>query len=376
MARAGRGLILVAALWAALPAAGGQPPSERLEALDRRIAELERALAGRRRQVSRLERELAAREIEAAQLLRRERDLAAQIARLEEALAELAAERARLEEQRAARSAEVAGLLAAAYRLGGAEPLRVLLGAQDPAQLARTLAYYRYFAADRAARLSAYRATLEALTANAAATAARRAELEEARREVAAARRALEREKAQRSRVLAALRAALADDSARLLQLAEERRRLEAVLTRLDRELDELAAGDPFPAHRGKLPWPAAGRVANRFGGARGAGLTWSGWLIEAPEGSPVRAVHRGRVAFAGYLRGHGLLLILDHGDGFLSLYAHNRLLLREEGEWVEGGEEIAQVGSTGGLARSALYFEIRQNGKPLDPARWLARRG
>jgi septal ring factor EnvC (AmiA/AmiB activator) len=112
--------------------------------------------------------------------------------------------------------------------------------------------------------------------------------------------------------------------------------------------------------------------VTQSYGSFRAQSLKWTGWLISASEGSPVTAVHTGRVAFSDYLRGHGLMLIVDHGDGYLSLYAHNRELLKQVGDWVQAGDRIALAGNSGGLTDSALYFEIRHNGRPQDPKAWL----
>jgi septal ring factor EnvC (AmiA/AmiB activator) len=133
---------------------------------------------------------------------------------------------------------------------------------------------------------------------------------------------------------------------------------------------------EPFARSKGKLAWPVQGRLAGSFGQPRGAGpVKWNGVLLEAAAGTPVRAVHRGRVAFADWLTGLGLLVIVDHGGGYLSLYGHNEALLKESGDWVEPGEPIAQVGDTGGQARPGLYFELRYKGEPIDPAPWIAKR-
>ena len=135
-------------------------------------------------------------------------------------------------------------------------------------------------------------------------------------------------------------------------------------------------ADEPFSRLKGKLAWPVQGRVAGDFGQPRGAGpVKWNGVLLEAPAGTPVRAVYHGRVAFADWLQGLGLLVIVDHGGGYMSLYGHNEALLKESGDWVEPGESIAQVGDTGGQARPGLYFEIRLNGEPVNPNPWIAKR-
>ena len=173
------------------------------------------------------------------------------------------------------------------------------------------------------------------------------------------------------------------DDTARLVDEEVQRilRAEEQRLAELVQRLGELMAGfpvdtdEPFAASRGKLAWPVQGRVTGSFGQVLGAGpVRWNGVLLEAAAGTPVRAVHRGRIAFADWLQGLGLLIIVDHGGGYMSLYGHNEALLKESGDWVEPGEPIAQVGDTGGQARSGLYFEIRQNGEPVDPNRWIAR--
>ncbi|MDT4859240.1 Murein hydrolase activator EnvC [compost metagenome] len=136
--------------------------------------------------------------------------------------------------------------------------------------------------------------------------------------------------------------------------------------------------GGPFAKSRGQLPWPVDGRLVARFGSARGGDsrAKWDGVLIGASEGSAVRAVHGGRVVFADWLRGAGLLVILDHGNGYLSLYGHNQRLLKNAGDIVKAGESIATVGTSGGQDTPALYFAIRQQGRPTDPAQWCRAQG
>lgn len=129
----------------------------------------------------------------------------------------------------------------------------------------------------------------------------------------------------------------------------------------------------PFKELKGKLPWPTQGKIIKQFGSARATNkVRWQGLMIASDEGAPVHAVHHGRVVFADYLRGHGLLLIIDHGDSFLSLYAHNQMLYKEIGDWVSAGEEIATVGQSGGQDQAGLYFELRHQGKPTNPNSWL----
>jgi septal ring factor EnvC (AmiA/AmiB activator) len=127
----------------------------------------------------------------------------------------------------------------------------------------------------------------------------------------------------------------------------------------------------PFRALKGRMPWPAKGSLAGRFGMEKRGGLLWDGVLISAPEGREVKAVHHGRVAFADWLRGFGLLLIIDHGDGYMSLYGHNQSLFKEAGDWVEQGEPVALVGNSGGRLDTGVYFGIRYQGRPVNPKHW-----
>ena len=139
-----------------------------------------------------------------------------------------------------------------------------------------------------------------------------------------------------------------------------------------------VSYGGPFAEAKGKLPWPVDGRLLARFGEARGddARSTWDGVMINAAAGSQVHAVHGGRVVFADWLRGSGLLVILDHGNGYLSLYGHNQSLLKQAGDVVKAGEAISTVGNSGGQEATALYFAIRQQGRPSDPAQWCRTQG
>jgi septal ring factor EnvC (AmiA/AmiB activator) len=127
-----------------------------------------------------------------------------------------------------------------------------------------------------------------------------------------------------------------------------------------------------FAQRKGKMLWPTQGKLLHQFGDNRQGSVTWDGLRIQAESGTPVRAIHGGRVMYADTLRGQGLLIVLDHGDGYMSLYAHNDALLREAGEWVQPSDVIARAGNSGGEKESALYFEIRKNGNPIDPLPWL----
>jgi septal ring factor EnvC (AmiA/AmiB activator) len=239
------------------------------------------------------------------------------------------------------------------------------------------LVYFDYYNRARTARIEAVAADLTKLAELETATSLVEADLAELEASQTTEVAALERARDERRAAVAKLDAELRDDTGAAAKLKDEERRLTEVV----RRLAELAAGfpvdteEPFARVKGKLSWPVEGRLAGDYGQPRGAGpVKWTGMLIETTAGTPVRAVYHGRVAFADWLQGLGLLMIVDHGGGYMSLYGHNEALLKESGDWVEPGETIAQVGDSGGQTRPGLYFEIRYNGEPVNPHSWVAR--
>jgi septal ring factor EnvC (AmiA/AmiB activator) len=258
---------------------------------------------------------------------------------------------------------------------GREELFKLLLSQETPATLGRMLVYYDYFNRARSVRISAVGAELAHLAA--LAVDSRRVE-EELERLLAAQAREIEAQeawRAERRRALERLETSIEAGGGEIETLKGEEERLTALVI----ELGELMAGFPedaelpFASLKGRLAWPVEGGQSRRYGQLRDGGpLRWNGVLLAADAGTPVRAVYRGRVAFSDWLPGLGLLIIVDHGDGYMSLYGHNEALLRESGEWVAPGDSIAQVGDSGGQAQTGLYFEIRHNGEPVDPGQWI----
>jgi len=290
-----------------------------------------------------------------------------------------------LEEQRLDRRDEarrqqktLAKQLRAAYVLGKQQRLKLLLSQEDPGQIGRLLGYHDFLSRTRVERVQALTQNLELLA---------QLELELERQRVSAA--ALRATKAQnlqlqqqavsqRRQTMATLSAELRSGGSELQRLEEDERSLQVLVKQLQealKALEQARQRQQFADQKGQLPWPVDGDIAAGFGSKRPAGdLRWRGLLIQAPEGQSVRAVHGGRVVFSDWLRGFGLLLIIDHGDDYLSVYAHNLALYRQTGQAVQAGEVIAAVGTSGGQERSGLYFEIRHRGQAIDPAAWLAR--
>ncbi len=261
------------------------------------------------------------------------------------------------------------------YLSGRQEKLKLLLNQESPARLGRMMIYYDYLNRARRERVNIViteTANLAELESNSRDSLSRLMGLEEAQET-----ELLELEGARQERQIAINRietdilgaggdiARLREEEERLRQVIEEVRALLSDFP-IDLEVD-------FERTKGTLLWPVSGPLINNYGDSREEGqLTWSGVLISAPSGTPVRAIHQGRVAYADWLPGLGLLVIVDHGDGYMSLYGHNETILKESGAWGAPGEAIAQAGDSGGQARQALYFEIRHEGLPMDPGLWL----
>ena len=265
----------------------------------------------------------------------------------------------------------------AAYRLGQESRLKLVLNQDSPALLSRTLAYYDYFSRSQSSQIAELREVLETLDAMQAKINVELSALDEVQKNQQAVLDEMTAQRNEREVIIDNLSSQISTDETRLAEMQQNRKDLETLLEKLSDALADIPAdlgkrlgpGDL----KGKMPIPVKGRVKHAYGQPRTAGLHWQGWLIGASSGSEVNAIAYGRVAYSDWLRGYGLLMIIDHGDGFMSLYANNESLLREVGDWVEPGAAISTVGSNP-LNGDGLYFEIRKNGKAMDPAVWLKR--
>jgi septal ring factor EnvC (AmiA/AmiB activator) len=266
----------------------------------------------------------------------------------------------------------------AAYMIGRQEYLKLLLNQQEPDAFGRALVYYRYFNDARRARIETALSSIPRQDELGRRIASEQQALKTLQARQLAHQRQLQQTRRARARVKDELGRQIASHEQELARLRQNEQRLGKLLEAIEDSFSELLpaeAARSFASLRGRLRWPVQGKVRNLFGRARHrGGVNWNGVLIPAPEGKTVHAVARGRVAYADWLRGYGLLLILDHGDGYMSLYGHQQSLFKEVGDWVEAGEAIGSVGNSGGQDKTALYFEIRHNGRPANPAKWCAR--
>ena len=295
----------------------------------------------------------------------------------ESRLKELQAERAATEKKVATQREALAGELKLAYMNGREEQLKLVLNQGDPAKLARTMAYYGYFSRARAERITSINEHLAHvdLLSEKITTEANRLKAIEAdnAREV----RALASARDRRAKTLAQIQSKLNTRTEELAKLERDARALEKLVEELRRAIEEFPdlADQPFQRVRGKLPWPVKGKVLARFGQLRAGGpLKWQGILIGAERGTQVRAFFPGRVVYADWLPGLGLLVVLDHGGGYMSLYGHNEQVYRRVGDRVAAGDVIGAVGDAAGVGRAALYLEIRKGRQAVDPLPWLSK--
>ncbi|MDO9317502.1 MAG: peptidoglycan DD-metalloendopeptidase family protein [Gammaproteobacteria bacterium] len=293
-----------------------------------------------------------------------------------EAELELLAERStELEAARTAQQDLVKRAVRASYMSGRESYLKLLLNQEDPALSARMLRYYSDFNAERLSRIQAFRATLEELTVTASSIADASQALLSRQSELDAQVANLNDSRAARQSLLKQLDSDIAAHSGELEQLTEDRARVEELIKQINDAIASIPPPEqltPFSEARGRLPWPVNGRALNNFGESYSDGnLHRQGVVLAADAGSPVRAVHPGRVVFSDWLRGSGLLVVVDHGDGYLSLYANNQTLIKNMGDWVNRDEALATASDNGGLDQPGIYFEIRRHGEALDPALW-----
>lgn len=400
-------LAAIALAWTASASAQSSRDTERK--LDRVKRELRDVAAERRKlegQRGDASRQLRAADEQVGKTARELRDTEAELTRKREALAALAARRDTLQETLGSQRRELAGLLRAAYTVGDDAPLKLLLAQDRVAEANRTLAYHGYLQRARSQRIAALTAELAELE-----TLERRIASEQAALDAALARQRAQASELQRDRKARVSTVAKLDDrykdrSSREKALGRDAKGLERLLAQLRAAAAKAAAerkaaaaaaararaaaGTPSsetpppppitvaksaPIQVGGLGWPLSGSLLASFGGRMPDGRKSSGVLIGANAGTPVKAVADGTVVFSEWMTGYGMILIVDHGNGYMSLYAHNDALFKDAGDAVKRGDTIASVGNSGGQGRSGLYFELRRGGQPVDPKTWLQRR-
>lgn len=367
---------VVALTFFCVPAkAEGPSTQQQLEALNKQIERLKNDINSTQGNRSRAAKKLQRIETEIGALAAKLHRTETKYQQQSQKLNTLHQRQRTLQAQQAQQKEKIAEQLRKAYTLNQETPLKMLLNQENPDALTRNLTYYEYFNKARSKKVAEYKSTLQELERLLPAIIAEQEALEDTRKDLKDQQEELKEQQSDRRQQIAKLDKELGSQKGSLKNLGEERQALEDVLRRIDDDIANIAIptnNEPFAKMRGKLRWPSSGKHLNRYGSPRqGSAVTWQGVQISGNQGNTIRAIHNGRVVFADWLRGTGLLIILDHGGGYLSLYGHNQSLLRQEGDWVKGGESIATLGNSGGKRQAGLYFEIRYKGRPVNPSQW-----
>ena len=371
-------LLLPLMLMLGAVASADEEQEQKLDNLKRSISSLEQQLEDRDKERNSLQSELKKVELRASKINSNVRRLRGKINKLESELKDLSSRERDLQLGIRGQSAAIVEQIAAAYKLGNQEPIKLLLNQEDPQKIARVFKYYDYFLQARTEKIQRYKKDVDELATVIADIETQKLRLTQSRADLEADKNKLTRQAKKRKKTLSNLQSSLRTDKKKLSKLKKERGKLEELLAAVKRAAADLALPsnyESFISRKGQLSWPLKGRVAHSYGSRRSGELRWEGWLIGAKAGDEVKAVHQGRVVFSNYLRGFGLLVIVDHSDGYLTLYAHNQELLKDTGDWVQSNEILSRAGDTGGLDKPALYFEIRKDGNPADPKSWLGKR-
>ncbi|MCL1098966.1 murein hydrolase activator EnvC family protein [Shewanella gelidii] len=301
--------------------------------------------------------------------------LKGQLAASKKKLQQLNQESLRLEKLEASQQKTLAKQLSSAYLAGNHDYTKMLLNQQNPSTIERMLTYYQYLNKARMKALTQLKETQSDIKAVTQSTIETQNKLNAAVLEQQKQAKKLSDEKAQRQKTQVQLQRTLTSKNEALEQLQIE----EASLKRIVKQALESAKDNPqlvgLSSYRGKLAWPTRGRIRNSFGSSRSGRVKWKGISMSAPEGQNVYAIADGKVIYADWLKGFGMVIVIDHGRGYMSLYGHAQALLRSSGDIVRKREPIALVGLSGGLSHPSLYFEIRHKGQAVDPAKYCRRK-
>ncbi|NTS77233.1 peptidoglycan DD-metalloendopeptidase family protein [Catenovulum sp. SM1970] len=321
-----------------------------------------------------IEKALKQTDLQIGQTAKSLRETRAKLADVKLKLKTLESKKVELEEEKSQQLEVLSAQVKSAYQVGHHDYLMMLLNQESPGKLERVLSYYQYLNKARVGIVESLKATITELDAIKLELDGRREQLAELLTEQLTQETELNTYKQKQKKALARLKKVLHDESRKLARLKES----ETALTETINELAEAIAQLPtvveltgLAKYMGKLAWPAEGKVRQLFGKRKRGPLRWKGNRIDTKLGSAVNAIHAGQVIFSDWMKGVGLVMVIDHGEGYMSLYGHNQTLLKDVGEMVEPGEPIALVGQSGGQNFPNLYFEIRHKGKPVDPKKW-----
>lgn len=375
--------IIAVLLFAVMPSASNNSYAETEAEYQQRLIELSNAIKALQAELNNtkntqneLQQSLQQSEENIAETTKKVNNIKEALAREKKRLNQLQSQRTELEQQQQQQEQYIAQAIGQTHRLGQQGPLKLLLNQENPERVARLMQYHRYIVDSHQEKISHFIETLNALKNIEKDIISTTHTLEKNQTQLQQRQKTLQSAQRQRRSALNAVKQSLKQKGRQLSTLSADRQRLQTLLDEAINQLSELILpnnAETFTQAKGKLPLPTQGKILFSFGSSQFDGqLKRNGIFIRNQAGANVVSVHHGRVIFSDYLRGHGLLLIIDHGDGYMSLYAHNQTLLKDIGDWTDTGEKIATVGNSGGQLQNGLYFEIRHKGRPQNPKPWL----
>jgi murein hydrolase activator len=350
-----------------------------LEDIRTRIKDVETRIKSAQDETEKLQQELRDNEVTTAETLTRLHNIQANISKKNAELEELHFEKAEHDAALKKEKEKLTHQIRSAYQIGRNDYIKLILNQEDPALVGRALAYYDYHNRARSERINQVKQTLVHLEKIQTTIKNETEQLESLRSKHESKLSDFHQFRATRRDISSRLQKYIAEQGVELQTLQENERELGVLFQGLKKEkavtIEMFEDMPPFNTLKGKLTWPVKGKLLKRYGAnKKGGDLKWQGVLIDAETGTNVTAISTGKIVFADWFRNLGLLIIIDHGDGFMSLYGHNQNLLKNTGDWVLAGETIATVGDSGGQSDTALYFEIRKGAEPLNPSHWCKR--
>ena len=357
-----------------------QETEKKLEKVQEQIRKSQQKLEQQRGELGNLEKQLRESEKSIGKLNQQLDTTEARLKNSQKKVASLQVEEHQLQNQLSKHRHTLYAQIRSEYQYGGQQKLKLLLNQQEPEKLGRDLVYYDYL---HRARLNEIDKAIQIL----ASVSEVQEEIKQqeqfalqAKQKLLQDKTSLEQAQVKRKTTISSLNKSVTNEKQKLVDLETNEKQLKSVIEKLRAALADIPIIDQrkgFSKSKGKLYWPVVGKPSNKFGQRRseaGSNLNWQGVFIPSNEGNNVRSIYHGRVAFAEWMRGLGLLIIVDHGDGFMSLYGHNQSLFKQVGEWVDVGERLATVGRSGGNNKPGLYFEVRKQGDPVNPAKWCSK--
>ena len=374
-------LALCSSVFGVVSASPSQKEAEqKLSKVQEQIRSSQKKLEKQRGELGNLEKQLREAEQNIGELNQKLKDTEASLKNSQKKIAALQSEEKQLQKALSKHQRILYAQIRSEYQYGGQQKLKLMLNQEQPEKLGRDLIYYDYLHRARLSEMNKATQILQSVNQVQAEILQEEQRSRATQQNLLNEKAALEKAQGKRKTAISALNNSVSSEKQKLANLAGDEKELKGLIEKLRTALADIPVIDQnqgFSKSKGSLYWPVVGTPSNKFGQKRNAArnkLKWQGVFIPSNEGNNVRSIYHGRVAFAEWMRGLGLLVIVDHGGGYMSLYGHNQSLFKQVGEWVNAGEILANVGNSGGNNKAGLYFEIRKQGSPLNPAKWCTK--